>query len=160
MRRAGLADHQQRAPAVGRLLVRFFLPTTLGVTPTFTIGGYVEDEHYSQKNGPSGSRNAQAFYSQLHLAWREMLFVTSGFRLDDAVTYGTHLSPRVSAALIIPGLNTKLRGGYSQGIKAATFAQNVDTAFSRGNPTWRPKSPRAGKSASTSPSLWVSWTRS
>ena len=112
----------------------FFLPMTLGVTPTFTIGGSVEDEHYSQKNGPSGSRNAQAFYSQLHLAWREMLFVTSGFRLDDAVTYGTHLSPRVSAALIIPGLNTKLRGGYSRGIKAASFSQNVDTAFSRGNP--------------------------
>ncbi|MCE2484062.1 MAG: TonB-dependent receptor [Desulfurellaceae bacterium] len=112
----------------------FFLPLTLGLTPTFTIGGSIEDEHYSQKNGPSGSRNAQSFYSQLHLAWRERLFVTSGFRLDDAVTYGTHLSPRVSAALIIPGLNTKLRGGYSQGIKAASFSQNVDTAFSRGNP--------------------------
>ena len=112
----------------------FFLPVMLGVVPTFTLGGYVEDEHYNQKNGPSGSRNAQAFYSQLHLAWQETLFVTSGFRLDDAVTYGAHVSPRVSVALILPGLDTKLRGGYSQGIKAASFSQNIDTAFSRGDP--------------------------
>ena len=112
----------------------FFLPMTLGITPTLTIGGSVEDEHHSQKGGPDVSRNAQAFYSQLRLAWRETLFVTSGFRLDDAVTYGTHISPRASAALIVPGLNTKLRGGYSQGIKAASFSQNIDTAFSRGNP--------------------------
>ncbi len=112
----------------------FFLPVMLGVTPTLTLGGSVEDEHYTQQNGPSGSRNAQAFYSQLYLAWQETLFVTSGFRLDDAVTYGTHVSPRVSAALILPGLDTKLRSGYSQGIKAASFSQNIDTAFSRGNP--------------------------
>ncbi len=111
----------------------FFLPVVFGVAPTFTLGGYGEDEHYQQQNGPSGSRNAQAFYSQLHLAWQETLFVTSGFRLDDAVTYGTHVSPRVSAALILPGLDTKLRGGYSRGIKAASFSQTVDTAFSRGN---------------------------
>ena len=75
--------------------------------------------------GLVASRNAQAFYSQLRLAWRDRLFVTSGFRVDDAFTYGTHVNPRVSAAFVLPGLNTKLRGGYSRGLKAASFLRKL-----------------------------------
>lgn len=113
----------------------FFLPRVLHVVPTLTLGGYVEDEHFDQKTRSLSvfgelrsrvrpSRNAQAFYSQLQLAWREMVFITSGFRLDDGSTYGTHVHPRVSAALIIPRLDTKLRGGYSEGLKAPNFIDN------------------------------------
>ena len=35
----------------------FFLPMTLGLTPTLTIGGSIEDEHYDQKDRPKVSRN-------------------------------------------------------------------------------------------------------
>ena len=126
----------------------FFLPPLFEILPTFTLGGYVEDEHLNQKSNSAGfvdkvspSRNAQSFYSQLLLEWREMVFVTSGFRLDDGSMYGTHVNPRVSAAFIVPGLKTKLRGGYSEGLKAPTFVENFGTgsAFFEGNPNLDPE---------------------
>ena len=125
----------------------FFLPVLYGLAPVFTLGGSVESEHYDQKTTYGGlvvSRNAQSFYSQLRLAWRDTLFVTSGFRVDDAFTYGTHVNPRTSAAFVVPGLNTKLRGGYSQGLKAASFYENFsNSAFSRGDPNLKPEESRS-----------------
>ena len=125
----------------------FFLPVLYGLAPVFTLGGSVESEHYDQKTTYGGlvvSRNAQSFYSQLRLAWRDTLFVTSGFRMDDAFTYGTHVNPRTSAAFVVPGLNTKLRGGYSQGLKAASFYENFsNSAFSRGAPNLKPEESRS-----------------
>ena len=121
----------------------FFLPVLHDISPVFTLGGSVESEHYDQKTtfgGLVASRNAQSFYSQLRLAWRDTLFVTSGFRVDDAFTYGTHVNPRASAAFVLPGLKTKLRGGYSRGLKAASFYENFsDSAFSRGDPNLKPE---------------------
>lgn len=130
----------------------FFLPALWSIVPTFTIGGYFEDEHFSQKSVSgsdfgdsrsriSPSRNAQSFYSQLLLEWREQLFVTSGFRLDDSSIYGTHVNPRVSVAYIISGLGTKLRGSYGEGLKAPTFIENFGTGspFLLGNPNLEPE---------------------
>lgn len=126
----------------------FFLPPVGELLPTFTLGAYVEDEHLNQKSNAAGfidrvspSRNAQSFYSQLLLGWRDMLFITSGFRLDHGSMYGTHVNPRVSAAFIIPGLHTKLRGGYSEGLKAPTFVENFGTgsSFFQGNPNLDPE---------------------
>jgi vitamin B12 transporter len=112
----------------------FFLPAVLQVVPTFTLGGYGEVEHLDQKSTFAGSvtrvgpsRNAQSFYSQVLLQWREQLFVTSGFRLDDGSTYGTHVNPRFSAAYILPMIRTKLRGGYGEGFKAPSFIENFGT---------------------------------
>ncbi len=125
----------------------FFLPVVCDIAPVFTLGGSVESEHYDQQTSSGGlvaGRNAQAFYSQLRLAWRDRLFVTSGFRVDDAFTYGTHVNPRASAAFVVPGLNTKLRGGYSQGLKAASFYENFsNSAFSRGDPNLKPEESRS-----------------
>ena len=126
----------------------FFLPGLWSLEPTFTIGGYVEDEHFSQKANAAGaidrvnpSRNAQAVYTQLLLAWQEQLFVTSGFRLDDSSVYGTHVNPRVSVAYIMPGLGTKLRGSYGEGLKAPTFIENFGTGspFTLGNRNLAPE---------------------
>ena len=121
----------------------FFLPVLHDIAPVFTLGGSVESEHFDQQTTYGGlvaSRNAQSFYSQLRLAWRDRLFVTSGFRVDDAFTYGTHVNPRVSAAFVLPGLQTKLRGGYSRGLKAASFYENFsNSAFSRGDPNLKPE---------------------
>ena len=123
-----------------------------GIIPTFSLDAYVEDEQYDLnlllRLGPyesrgalDASRNAQSVYAQLRLEWREMLFVTSGFRLDDGSTYGTHVNPRVSAAFIVPGLNTRLRGGYSHGLKAASFFENFSPAsFARSNRGLKPES--------------------
>ena len=126
----------------------FFLPRIWSIEPTFTLGGYFEDEHFSQNSNFAGtvdrvnpSRNAQALYSQLLLAWQEQLFVTAGFRLDDGSTYGTHIKPRVSVAYIMPGLGTKLRGGYGEGLKAPNFIENFGTGspFTLGNRNLKPE---------------------
>lgn len=126
----------------------FFLPAVWQVQPTFTLGGYFEDEHLNQKSNSGGSvsrvtpsRNAQAIYTQLLLAWQEQLFLTAGFRLDDGSTYGTHITPRFSLAYIVPGVQTKLRGGYGEGLKAPSFAQNFGTGspFVIGNPDLKPE---------------------
>jgi vitamin B12 transporter len=126
----------------------FFLPAILQVIPTFTLGGYGELEHLDQESNFAGavtqvnpSRNAQSFYAQLLLQWREQLFVTSGFRLDDGSVYGTHLNPRVSAAYSIPGLRTKLRGGYGEGLKTPSFTENFGTGspFAIGNRNLKPE---------------------
>lgn len=125
-----------------------FLPSLLGILPTWTVGLYVEDEQLTQRSDSAGlrervspSRNAQSLYSQLLLQWSEMLFVTSGFRLDDGSTYGTHVNPRVSAAFILPGLKTKFRGGFSKGLKAPSFVDNFGTGstFYQGNPDLSPE---------------------
>ena len=126
----------------------FFLPAVGQIQPTFTIGGYFEDEHLNQKSDSGGSlsrvrpsRNTQAFYSQLLLAWQEQLFVASGFRIDASSIYGTHLTPRFSIAYILPRLQTKLRAGYGEGLKAPSFVQNFGTGspFVIGNPNLKPE---------------------
>ena len=126
----------------------FLLPAVLQIVPTFTIGGYGELEHLDQKSNFAGSvtrvdpsRNAQSFYSQLLLEWQEQLFVTSGFRLDDGSTYGTHVNPRVSVAYILPWTKTKVRGGYGEGLKAPSFAETFGSGspFDIGNPNLKPE---------------------
>ncbi|MCS6927136.1 MAG: TonB-dependent receptor, partial [Candidatus Binatia bacterium] len=141
----------------------FFLPTVLQVVPTFTVGGYGELEHLEQKANFAGSvtrvdpsRNTQSFYSQVLLHWRNQLFVTSGFRLDDSSVYGTHVTPRVSAAYVVPRLQTKLRGGYGQGIKAPSFIQNFGTGspFVTGNPDLKPEEAESWEVGFDQPLLW------
>lgn len=126
----------------------FILPAVLQIIPTFIVGGYGELEHLDQKSNFAGSvtrvdpsRNAQSFYSQLQMEWREQLFVTSGFRLDDSSTYGTHVNPRVSVAYILPWMKTKLRGGYGEGLKAPSFGETFGSGspFDIGNPNLKPE---------------------
>ena len=126
----------------------FFLPAIWQIIPTFTIGGYGELEHLDQRSNFAGSvthvtpsRNAQSFYSQLLLDWQDQLFVTTGFRLDDGSTYGTHVNPRVSAAYILPGVKTKVRGGYGEGLKAPSFGETFGSGspFDIGNRNLKPE---------------------
>lgn len=126
----------------------FFLPTVLEVAPTFSLGAYVEDEHFDQRTNSAGtieqlepSRNTQSFYSQLLLQWREQIFLTSGFRLDDSSTFGTEITPRFSLAYIVPWTRTKVRGGYGEGIKAPTFVENfgIGSPFIIGNRDLKPE---------------------
>lgn len=142
----------------------FFLPTVWSLEPVLTLGGYFEDERFRQHSNSessfgisrdrvSPSRNAQALYAQVLLAWRKQLFVTSGFRLDDGSTYGTHVNPRVSVAYIMPGLGIKLRGSYGEGLKAPTFIENFGTGspFLRGNPDLEPEESKSWEFGLTQP---------
>ena len=134
----------------------FFLPVTLGVAPTFTLGGYVEDEHYNQKNGPSGSRNAQAFYSQLAF----------GVARDDVRDIRVPLGRRghVRDARQPAGLGRpdppRSRHQTAERLqprasRRPVFPRTSTPHFPEEIPTWRRSSPRVGKSALTSPSPWA-----
>lgn len=142
----------------------FFLPALYQIVPTFTVGGYGELEHLDQKSNFAGSvtrvdpsRNTQSFYSQLQLQWQDQLFVTSGFRLDDSSVYGTHITPRVSAAYIVPRLRTKVRGGYGEGLKAPSFIENFGTGspFVTGNPDLKPEEAESWEVGIDQPLLWA-----
>jgi vitamin B12 transporter len=126
----------------------FFLPTLFEIAPTFSVGAYIEDEHFDQRSNSGGtiekvepSRNTQSGYAQLLLQWREQVFITSGFRVDDSSTFGTEVTPRFSAAYILPWTHTKLRGGYGEGIKAPTFVENfgIGSPFIIGNRDLKPE---------------------
>ncbi|MGH8576301.1 MAG: TonB-dependent receptor plug domain-containing protein [Gammaproteobacteria bacterium] len=129
----------------------FFLPSLAGVKPTITLGGYAEDESFEQDSlflfQGSGTpdridegRDAQAFYSQLILDWRERVTLVAGFRLDESSTFGTEVNPRVGIAYRLPAIETKLRASFGTGIKAPSFSQNfVRSPFAIGNPDLDPE---------------------
>ena len=138
----------------------FFLPLTLGVTPTFTIGGSIETSTTARRMGPVAAATLRR--STLSCTWRGA----------DAVRH-LRLPPRrrghvwdapQSPSLSRPDYSRpqhqtarRLQPGHQGG---QFFSERRYRVFPAATPTWRPKSPRAGKSASTSPSRWASWTRS
>ncbi len=129
----------------------FFLPSLAGLTPTFTLGGYADDEDFEQDSlflfQGSGtpdrideSRDTQAFYSQLIVDWRERVTLVAGFRLDESSTFGTEVNPRVGMAYRLPVVETRLRASYGTGIKAPSFFENfVRSPFATGNPDLDPE---------------------
>jgi vitamin B12 transporter len=108
----------------------FFVPPVLEVASVLTAGLAAERDQFEQRVTVAGSsstldesRSSYSGYVQAQLSWRERAFVTGGFRVDDSSEFGIHVTPRVSAGYVLPGLATKLRGAYSQGLKAPTFVQ-------------------------------------
>ncbi len=131
-------------------------PTALDVSTLFTAGFAFEREEFEQRAAatetdfPFSSRNEasrdnKAGYLQGQLDWKKQLFLTAGFRVDGNSTFGTEVTPRVSGAYILPFIETKLRAGYGEGIKAPTFIQNFGdgSPFAIGNPDLKPERSRS-----------------
>ncbi|MGH8548843.1 MAG: TonB-dependent receptor plug domain-containing protein [Methylococcales bacterium] len=130
----------------------FFLPSYAGITPTLTLGAYAEKESFEQDSlflfqgagtpdSTDAGRDAEAFYSQLVLDWRERATLVGGFRLNHASTFGTVVNPRVGLAYRLPVIETKLRANYGTAIKNPTFFENFGrTSFGRGNESLAPES--------------------
>lgn len=127
-------------------------PTVLDVSTLFTAGFAFEREEFEQRAAatetdfPSSSvneanRDNKAGYLQGQFDWKKQLFLTAGFRIDGNSTFGTEVTPRVSAAWIVPYLRTKLRGSYGEGIKEPSFVENFGdgSQFVVGNPNLRPE---------------------
>jgi len=131
-------------------------PTVLDLSSVVTAGFAYDREEFDQRaaatetsfpfsSSNSDSRDNRAFYLQGQLDWKKRLFLTVGFRVDDNSTFGTEVSPRFSAAYIVPITETKVRGSYGEGIKAPSFIQNFGdgSPFVVGNPTLRPERSRS-----------------
>ncbi len=131
-------------------------PPIFEISSVVTAGFAFEREEFdqdtvvSETSFPSASsigkdRDNRGFYLQSQFDWKGRLFLTAGFRVDDNSTFGTEVSPRVSAAYIVPTLETKIRAGYGEGIKEPTFINNFGdgSPFVVGNPNLRPERSRS-----------------
>lgn len=124
-------------------------PIVLNVSSLLTAGFAFEREEFDQKADSSTfnppRRDNRAGYLQGQFDWKKQLFLTTGFRVDGNSTFGTEITPRVSAAWILPYVGTKLRGGYGEGIKEPSFIENFGdgSRFVIGNPKLRPERTRS-----------------
>ena len=127
-------------------------PTVLDLSGLFTVGFAFERENFEQRavatetDFPSSSanrasRNNKAGYLQSQFDWKKRLFLTAGFRVDGNSTFGTEVTPRVSAAYLVPFTETKFRAAYGKGIKEPSFIENFGdgSQFVVGNPNLRPE---------------------
>ena len=131
-------------------------PTVLGISNLVTAGVGYEWEGFDQRTDGTDTpfpfsssnrdnRDNKAFYLQDQLEWQKQLFLTAGFRVDDNSTFGTEVTPRFSAAYVVPVTETKIRASYGEGIKAPSFIENFGTGspFVVGNPNLRPEQSRS-----------------
>jgi vitamin B12 transporter len=131
-------------------------PAVLGISNLVTTGVAYEREGFDQRTVATDTpfpfsssnrddRDNKAFYLQNQLDWHKRFFLTAGFRVDDSSTFGTEVTPRFSAAYIVPITGTKIRGSYGEGIKAPSFIENFGTGspFVVGNPDLRPERSRS-----------------
>jgi vitamin B12 transporter len=100
-------------------------PTVFSISNLVTAGFAYEWQGFDQRtvitdpdfpfsSSNSDSRDNKAFYLQNQLEWQKRLFLTAGFRVDDNSTFGTEVTP-VSAAYVIPVIETKIRGVTARG---------------------------------------------
>jgi len=81
-----------------------------------------------------------AFYGQNRLAIWDRLILTAGVRIDENSAFGTHASPKYSAAFLIPETGSKLRASYGEGFRAPSIN---DLAFpGSSNPNLKPEKSR------------------
>ncbi len=131
-------------------------PTVFDLSNLVTAGIGYEWEGFNQRtdgtdtpfpfsSSNKDSRDNKAFYLQDQLEWQKRLFLTAGFRVDDNSKFGAEVTPRISAAYIVPISETKFRGSYGEGIKAPSFIENFGTGspFVVGNPNLRPERSRS-----------------
>lgn len=131
-------------------------PTVLDVSTLFTAGFAFEREEFDQRaaatetdfpfaSANEASRNNKAGYLQGQFDWKKVLFLTAGFRVDGNSTFGTEVTPRVSAAYLVPFTRTKLRAAYGEGIKEPSFIENFGdgSQFVVGNRNLRPERTRS-----------------
>lgn len=82
-----------------------------------------------------------AFYGQDQATLWERLILTAGVRTDENSAFGTHTTPKFSAAYLVKETGTKLRASYGEGFRAPSIN---DLAYPEsGNPTLKPEKNRS-----------------
>jgi vitamin B12 transporter len=85
----------------------------------------VEDEQFSleQTANPMFRNADKAAYLELQSKFFDRLFLVSNIRHDENDAFGGHDTYRVAPAVILPGIETKLKASYGTGFKAPTLNQ-------------------------------------
>jgi vitamin B12 transporter len=132
-------------------------PTVLDVSTVLTTGFAFEREEFDQRAAATKTlfpfssklnpphRDNKAGYIQGQFDWKKRLFLTAGFRVDGNSTFGTEVTPRVSAAYLVPFSETKFRTAYGEGIKEPSFIENFGdgSSFTIGNRDLKPERTRS-----------------
>lgn len=82
-----------------------------------------------------------AFYGQNQVTLWDRLILAAGVRGDENSTFGTHFSPKYSAAFLIPETSSKLRASYGEGFRAPSINDLAFPGFS--NPNLKPEKNRS-----------------
>ncbi len=85
----------------------------------------------------SQTLNTLAFFGQDELSLFDRLFLGGGLRWEDNNVYGTSLTGRASAALVVKETGSKLRFAWGQGFRAPTINDLSFPGF--GNPDLKPE---------------------
>lgn len=82
-----------------------------------------------------------AFYGQNQATLWERLILTAGLRTDENSAFGTHTSPKFSAAFLVRETGSKLRASYGEGFRAPSINDLAYPGFS--NPNLKPEKNRS-----------------
>ncbi|ABA58387.1 TonB-dependent receptor [Nitrosococcus oceani ATCC 19707] len=80
-------------------------------------------------NLPRQSVDTEGYYLQAQLSFWDKLFLTGGVRLTHHSIFGSKITERVTAALVLDTLGLTLRSSYGTGFKAPTLSQLFDDRF-------------------------------
>ncbi len=102
-------------------------PAVWAVTPRLVLGASYETQGFTSRSHPVTSprtnvdREGHAAYGQLQLGVVDHVFLTGGVRHDASTVFGQEMTPRITAALVVPGVRTRVRGAWGTGIKEPSF---------------------------------------
>lgn len=124
----------------------------IGRANVITAGIEYQDEVMSSLSDFSGSSSSFgeekmhsfACYAQDHLKLFDRVYLIGGLRITDHEVFGRQWDYQISGSVIVPLVETRLKGNYATGFKAPSLYQlNVDDAFVKGNRNLKPEESRS-----------------
>ena len=97
---------------------------------TVVVGADQQKDYYQNNNistpgggGVDVSNGNKGAYAELQSQFGERFFLVSNVRHDDNDSFGGHDTYRIAPAVLLPGIETKLKASYGTGYKAPSLDQ-------------------------------------
>ena len=90
-----------------------------------------------EQSSVNSFRDSRAIYIQNIFNFKDRFVFSAGARIEEGLGFGNEVIPRASASYLFPSTNTKIKGAYGKGIKAASIRQLYDPIA--GNRDLRPE---------------------
>jgi len=79
-----------------------------------------------EQSSVNSFRDSRAIYIQNIFNYKDRFVFSAGARIEEGLGFGNEVIPRASASYLFPSTNTKIKGAYGKGIKAASIRQLYD----------------------------------
>jgi vitamin B12 transporter len=109
----------------------------VGPWSTSTVGLEYRHEEGDNKGVFKSATHTKSFFFEQQFRFFDRIFLTGGVRIDDSSAFGTHTTPRGSAAFVIKETGTRIRGSAGAGFRAPTLNELFFPGFS--NPDLQPE---------------------